>query len=137
MWGVNTLLTTIYGRTLIFWGKLARSITGCGKCHSQAEMRDKIAPRPCPKCRSTTYATDGTDLIPYRDSHDCQRAFYRIVRLSRRQADGPEQGPAHGALALPDAADLYGGPAAGRAPAEPGRHPDQAAGTFPASLINP
>jgi lysylphosphatidylglycerol synthetase-like protein (DUF2156 family) len=43
MWGVNTLLTTIYGRTLIFWGKLADHESGCGKCHSHTEKRDKTA----------------------------------------------------------------------------------------------
>ncbi len=43
MWGVNTLLTTIYGSTLIFWGKLARHHAECGKCHSQAKKRDKTA----------------------------------------------------------------------------------------------
>jgi len=45
MWGVNTLLTTIYGEWLIFWGKLTAGYTKGGKCHSHAENGDKNACR--------------------------------------------------------------------------------------------
>ncbi len=43
MWGVNTLLTTIYGQRLIFWGKLTLNYTEYGKCHSRAENGNKTA----------------------------------------------------------------------------------------------
>lgn len=41
MWGVNTLLTTIYGRTLIFWGKLARHAPDAGNATVMRKNGDK------------------------------------------------------------------------------------------------
>jgi hypothetical protein len=43
MWGVNTLLTTIYGEALIFWGKLNFNIVGCGKSHNGQNKDNKTA----------------------------------------------------------------------------------------------
>jgi hypothetical protein len=41
MWGVNTLLTTIYGGTLIFWGKLAHHIPDAGNATVVRKNGDK------------------------------------------------------------------------------------------------